>query len=442
MNYPAGATALLCSIALVSVDAFFTGTQHSPSIRNLSPVKRTTRYASESNDAYLSSLNRDTDEQPLFSKLDVEQFVTTVNKKDLIETPESEEPEDVEAARDEEYMTQLLKLSQMHNRNEHSGPSSPFPKPIGSCMIVSDGGGNPDMEEIIGVGHNSFDTDCVFAALTDAGIEATPLREWIVNWPSSSQLRTQIAGATLYTTLEPSCERRGTEMPPLTDLIHLAGIKRVVIGSQDPIAERATNGAAALHADGLQVYCGVLQDEIRSELNPDYISRINGKLARFGRTHAQSEKRPMGFLHCSVIDSLDVDAFARSGNAFGGNQAGAHASHNYGERDFGAYELAPPPERVWADSEDNSGEDVDGGVEMDDALFFEDEEEKELTMDPMMPWYEQVDAVIATFPKMGNGPLDDNSVKARLSGLQWLATQGLNLPPGVERILVLGATDL
>eukprot|EP00593_Proboscia_inermis_P007430 CAMPEP_0171322876 /NCGR_PEP_ID=MMETSP0816-20121228/115226_1 /TAXON_ID=420281 /ORGANISM="Proboscia inermis, Strain CCAP1064/1" /LENGTH=647 /DNA_ID=CAMNT_0011821451 /DNA_START=246 /DNA_END=2191 /DNA_ORIENTATION=- len=231
-------------------------------------------------------------------------------------------------------------------------------------------------------------------------------------------------------------------MPPLTDLIHLAGIKRVVIGSQDPIAERATNGAAALHADGLQVYCGVQQDAVRTELIPDYISRINGKLARFGRTHAQSEKRPMGFLHCSVIDSLDVDAFARSGNAFGGNQAGAHASHNYGERDFGAYELAPPPERVWADSEDNSGEDVDGGVEMDDALFFEDEEEEELTMDPMMPWYEQVDAVIATFPKMGNGPLDDNSVKARLSGLQWLATQGLNLPPGVERILVLDATDL
>eukprot|EP00592_Proboscia_alata_P027777 CAMPEP_0194445098 /NCGR_PEP_ID=MMETSP0176-20130528/127662_1 /TAXON_ID=216777 /ORGANISM="Proboscia alata, Strain PI-D3" /LENGTH=414 /DNA_ID=CAMNT_0039271599 /DNA_START=100 /DNA_END=1341 /DNA_ORIENTATION=+ len=303
----------------------------------------TTDYSSASNDpsddAYLSSLNRDTDEQPLFSKLDVEQFVTTVNKKDLIEATDEGEasPEDVEAARDEEYMTQLLKLSQMHNRNEHSGPSSPFPKPIGSCMIVSDGGGNPDMEEIIGVGHNSFDTDCVFAALTDAGIEATPLREWIVNWPSSSQLRTsiahnsfdtdcvfaaltdagieatplrewivnwpsssqlrtQIAGATLYTTLEPSCERRGTEMPPLTDLIHLAGIKRVVIGSQDPIAERATNGAAALHADGLQVYCGVQQDAVRTELIPDYISRINGKLARFGRTHAQSEKRPMGFL--------------------------------------------------------------------------------------------------------------------------------------------------
>jgi len=80
-------------------------------------------------------------------------------------------------------------------------------------------------------------------------------------------------------------------------------------------------------------------------------------------------------------------------------------------------------------------------VELDDALFFEDEEE-ELTMTPTKPWYEQVDAVNATFPKMGNGPLDDNSVKARLSGLQWLATQGLNLPPGVERILVLGATDL
>jgi hypothetical protein len=60
----------------------------------------------------------------------------------------------------------------------------------------------------------------------------------------------------------------------------------------------------------------------------------------------------------------------------------------------------------------------------------------------MMPWYEQVDAVAATFPREGHGPRDDQSVKARLNGLKWLATSGENLPANVERILVLDATDL
>lgn len=61
---------------------------------------------------------------------------------------------------------------------------------------------------------------------------------------------------------------------------------------------------------------------------------------------------------------------------------------------------------------------------------------------PMMPWYEQVDAVAATFPRAGNGPPGDQSVLARLNGLKWLATHGEKLPAGVERILVMDATDL
>lgn len=56
--------------------------------------------------------------------------------------------------------------------------------------------------------------------------------------------------------------------------------------------------------------------------------------------------------------------------------------------------------------------------------------------------YEQVDAVVVTFPRPGNGPADDDSITARLSGLCWLATQGESLPPNVERIVVLDATDL
>lgn len=49
---------------------------------------------------------------------------------------------------------------------------------------------------------------------------------------------------------------------------------------------------------------------------------------------------------------------------------------------------------------------------------------------------------VATFPKSGNGPVDDNSIRGRLTGLKWLATDGKSLPAGVERILVMDATDL
>lgn len=56
--------------------------------------------------------------------------------------------------------------------------------------------------------------------------------------------------------------------------------------------------------------------------------------------------------------------------------------------------------------------------------------------------YEQADAVVATFPRPGNGPANDDSLDARLNGLRWLASEGCKLPPGVERILVMDATDL
>lgn len=49
---------------------------------------------------------------------------------------------------------------------------------------------------------------------------------------------------------------------------------------------------------------------------------------------------------------------------------------------------------------------------------------------------------MATFPRPGNGPVGDDSVMARLNGLKWLATYGENLPAGVERVLVMDATDL
>lgn len=49
--------------------------------------------------------------------------------------------------------------------------------------------------------------------------------------------------------------------------------------------------------------------------------------------------KPMGHLHCSVIDSDDAEAFIRNGNSFGKNFGGQHLSY----RDFGTFEIAPPP---------------------------------------------------------------------------------------------------
>ena len=136
-----------------------------------------------------------------------------------------------------------------------------------------------------------------------------------------------------------------------------------------------------------------------------------------------------------------MEAFARQGNAFGKDFGGKTLSF----RDFGAYAIAPPPDVVWAgenilEEDDFETELVDGDIFSMD--FEEEEEAQSIGKNPMMPWYEQVDAVVATFPKEGNGPSDDSSVMARLMGLKWLACQGESLPANVERILVMDATDL
>ena len=136
-----------------------------------------------------------------------------------------------------------------------------------------------------------------------------------------------------------------------------------------------------------------------------------------------------------------MEAFARQGNAFGKDFGGQTLSF----RDFGSYAIAPPPDAVWAD--DVFSVDDDSETELVDAdiysMDFEEEEEAQsIGKNPMMPWYEQVDAIVATFPRQGNGPSDDSSVMARLNGLKWLATQGESLPANVERILVMDATDL
>ena len=313
----------------------------------------------------------------------------------------------------------------------------------------------------MGKARSTYNTVAVRACLENAGLEMTPLTEWCVQWPQQSELRNDLLHSTLYVTLEPFHERRGTALPPTTQLIQQAGIPRVVIGCLNPVHSRATKGAAALHNAGIEVSIlpeSELQDECE-QLIEGYSQLANSKLQRMARQQYRQFHQPLGFLHCSVVDSHAVDAFARHGNAFGTFFGGKQLSF----RNFGAYEIAPPPEVIWGEDEEgvegsdvvNGTEDLSGDFGDDDDddnndvaywedVDFEDEElQEDLTSpNPMMPWYQQVDAVVGTFPRPGNGPVDDDSVAARLNGLRWLATHGNELPAGVERILVMDATDL
>jgi pyrimidine deaminase RibD-like protein len=311
---------------------------------------------------------------------------------------------------------------------------------------------------VLGQARSDYKNEAVRACLENAGLEMTPLTEWCVQWPQKSDLRQDLLHSTLYVTLEPFQERRGTALPPTTQLIQQAGIPRVVIGSLNPVPSRAAKGAATLHNAGIEV--SILPDPSSSNstvkqacqrLIQGYAQLANSKLQRMARQQFRQFQQPLGFLHCSVVDSQNVDAYARHGNAFGTFFNGKQL----GFRNVGAYDIAPPPEVIWADDEDDmnnnamtmEGSAVGEGGNDDSGVWdvdFEDEDLQEALAkpNPMMPWYQQVDAVVATFPRPGHGPADDNSLTARLNGLRWLATHGNELPAGVERILVMDATDL
>ena len=118
-------------------------------------------------------------------------------------------------------------------------------------MVAADG-------RILGKGRSDYMRDSVEAVIADAGLKATPLKEWCIDWISSQKLRDDIASSTLYMTLEPSPNAKGERLPSITKLIEQAGIPDVVIGCPSPIPDIAYKGASALHAAGISVR--VLQD--------------------------------------------------------------------------------------------------------------------------------------------------------------------------------------
>lgn len=85
------------------------------------------------------------------------------------------------------------------------------------------------------------------------------------------------AGATLYVTLEPCCHHG--RQPPCTEAILEAGIRRVVVGSEDPNPLVAGKGIDILRQAGVIVETGVLREEC------DVLNRVFFHYIQTGRPY-------------------------------------------------------------------------------------------------------------------------------------------------------------
>jgi diaminohydroxyphosphoribosylaminopyrimidine deaminase/5-amino-6-(5-phosphoribosylamino)uracil reductase len=100
------------------------------------------------------------------------------------------------------------------------------PNPLVGAVVVRD-------EEVLGEGyHSAYGGDHAEVAALGACLQ-DPI------------------GATMYVTLEPCCHHGRT--PPCTDAIVAAGIKRIVVASDDPTDKAAGRGLGILRDEGIDV---------------------------------------------------------------------------------------------------------------------------------------------------------------------------------------------
>lgn len=140
---------------------------------------------------------------------------------------------------DEKHMQRALQLAKI-------GGVSVAPNPLVGAVIVH-------QDQIIGEGyHQKFG---------EAHAE--------VNAVNSVKDQTLLRESTIYVTLEP-CSHFG-KTPPCADLLVRSQFKRVVIAQIDPFSEVSGRGIEKLRNAGIQVDCGILEDEAK-ELNKRFIT--------------------------------------------------------------------------------------------------------------------------------------------------------------------------
>ncbi len=103
--------------------------------------------------------------------------------------------------------------------------------------------------------------------------------------------------AVIYVTLEP-CNHFG-RTPPCTHKILEAGIRHVVVAMEDPNPGVSGGGMQFLESSGIQVTCGICEDEAR---------RLNESFVKFVRT-----RRPFVVLKCAA--TLDGRIASRTGDS-------------------------------------------------------------------------------------------------------------------------------
>jgi diaminohydroxyphosphoribosylaminopyrimidine deaminase/5-amino-6-(5-phosphoribosylamino)uracil reductase len=87
----------------------------------------------------------------------------------------------------------------------------------------------------------------------------------------------ELGGATLYVSLEPCCHEGKT--PPCTDAILQAGLKRVVVASDDPSEKGSGRGLGILRDEGVEVIVADGELAARARL----LNQVFRKRARVGR---------------------------------------------------------------------------------------------------------------------------------------------------------------
>ena len=127
------------------------------------------------------------------------------------------------------------------------------PNPRVGCVIVQAG-------QVIGTGFTQQ------VGLAHAEIEALA---------DARKHSLDLSGSTIYVSLEPCCHIGRT--PPCTHAIIAAKPARVVIAMQDPNPLVSGNGIKQMTAAGIQVECGLLEEEAAA-LNPGFISRMTRHL--------------------------------------------------------------------------------------------------------------------------------------------------------------------